>query len=486
MLENQSNQDLLNAWRNGSEQAATVLVRRYMVRLTALARSRLSSRLARRVDAEDVVMSAWRSFFVAADAFRVTVPDSDDLWPLLVQMTLRKLSRNAERHTALQRSVHAEMESPDSTWFEVASQEPTPEQAALLADELSLLMAELPADERDIVERRLLGQDTTTIAHALGIFERSVRRKLVDVQARCRDRAASFHADDLSSKVPSPPTDAVATDPITVQNLPLPEPTIEWSDLLLERMIGRGAFGRVFRGRRQSTQQTVAVKFLRRRLWQNRRVVSQIIHELAVLERLNHPGIVRGHGWGQTTQGATFLVLELLDGMSLAEWRRDETVAVDQILKWGRDLCDAVEAAHTAGVFHGDLAPSNVVCTREHRIVLTDFGFSRLAGETADGLGGTPGWLAPEQLSPAFGSTGAHTDIFGIGGILFFLLTGHPPVNRRDQSEVIARTLSAEPVVWPAECIDLPEGLRGLIEQCLSKDACNRPPSAREVRQQLV
>ena len=91
-------------------------------------------------------------------------------------------------------------------------------------------------------------------------------------------------------------------------------------------------------------------------------------------------------------------------------------------------------------------------------------------------------WVAPEQLFPVFRSTGPHTDIFGIGGILFVLLMGHLPVDGHDQPEFIARTLSA----GPAECIDLAGGLRGLIEQCLCKDACNQPPSARKVRQQLA
>jgi hypothetical protein len=113
VLEDSTNRELLAAWRSGDEFAATVLVRRYMARLTSLASSRLSKKLARRVDAEDVVLSAWRSFFVATGRNQVDVPDDDNLWPLLVTMTLRKLARQAARHSADRRSINAEENRAD-------------------------------------------------------------------------------------------------------------------------------------------------------------------------------------------------------------------------------------------------------------------------------------------------------------------------------------------------------------------------------------
>jgi len=108
MLEDASNQELLDAWRRGNHDAAALLVRRYMIRLTALARSRLSRKLARRIDGEDAVLSAWRSFFVAVEDGRITVPADDNLWPLLLTLTLRKLARHAARHTAQRRAVDDE------------------------------------------------------------------------------------------------------------------------------------------------------------------------------------------------------------------------------------------------------------------------------------------------------------------------------------------------------------------------------------------
>ena len=96
-IEDGSNAELLKLWKSGNQQAAQVLVDRYMLRLTALAQSRLSRLLARRLDADDIVLSAWRSFFVAANRSRLQVPDDDNLWPLLATLTLRKLHRQAQR-----------------------------------------------------------------------------------------------------------------------------------------------------------------------------------------------------------------------------------------------------------------------------------------------------------------------------------------------------------------------------------------------------
>lgn len=185
MLEDASNRDLLDAWRTGNQYAATVLVRRYMGRLTSLASSRLSRKLARRLDAEDVVLSAWRSFFAATGRYQVDVPGDDNLWPLLVTMTLRKLSRQAARHTADRRSIDAEVQLHDETnWPVIVSQDPTPAEAAMVTDEIENLMSGLAPIDREILTKRLQGEQHASIAAAVGCSERTVRRSL----ARLRER----------------------------------------------------------------------------------------------------------------------------------------------------------------------------------------------------------------------------------------------------------------------------------------------------------
>src|SRR5947209_7593925 len=131
--------DLLMRWREGDQQAAEDLFRRYVERLVALARSRLSGRLARHVDPEDVVQSAYRSFFIGARDGRYALERSGDLWRLLVAITMHKLHHQVERYTAVKRTVAREyVFADDSSLFglqaSALAREPAPAEAAALAD----------------------------------------------------------------------------------------------------------------------------------------------------------------------------------------------------------------------------------------------------------------------------------------------------------------------------------------------------------------
>ncbi len=152
--------DLLRQYCEGSESAATTLFDRYLERLTRLARLRLSAKLSQRIDPEDVVLSAYRSFFVAARKDRLTLTHSGDLWKLLVRITLRKLYRQAARHTADRRSIKREQRAPivsDGTDLinQLADREPLPEEAVAVADELEAVMRRLDAVSRRVLEMRL-------------------------------------------------------------------------------------------------------------------------------------------------------------------------------------------------------------------------------------------------------------------------------------------------------------------------------------------
>jgi hypothetical protein len=133
--EDELSAELLSRYRAGDERAATELFQRYVERLTLLARSRLSPRLAVRADPEDIVLSAYRSFFVGVREGRFWLQRSGDLWRLLVSITLHKLYHQAQRHTAEMRSIAAEqpLNEIGGQWTPLADRQPTPEEAALIA-----------------------------------------------------------------------------------------------------------------------------------------------------------------------------------------------------------------------------------------------------------------------------------------------------------------------------------------------------------------
>jgi RNA polymerase sigma factor (sigma-70 family) len=181
--------ELLARYQDGDEGAAEELFARYIDRLTRLARSRLSPKLARRVDAEDVVMSAWRSFFVKAMAGRFSLKRSGDLWRLLVSITLHKLYHQARRHRAERRAMDHECALDDAEALSlIIDREPLPEEAVALAEEMEQIMAGLDDFGRRILELRLQGETHAQIAQDTGRSERSVRRKLREIQSGLKAR----------------------------------------------------------------------------------------------------------------------------------------------------------------------------------------------------------------------------------------------------------------------------------------------------------
>ena len=165
----------------GDSLAEAALFERYIVRLTLLARARLSRQLAARVDPEDIVLSAYRSFFLAAREQRFELRHSGDLWRLLVKITLAKVCDQAEHHAAQRRSMAREEQPPADgsvSWLEAIARDPSPAEVAQAIEELERLLAALPTLGGQIVQLRLQGFRQDEIAEQLGCAERTVRRWL--------------------------------------------------------------------------------------------------------------------------------------------------------------------------------------------------------------------------------------------------------------------------------------------------------------------
>lgn len=497
MDEQSTNQQLLAGWQSGSQQAATLLVERYLVRLTALVRARLSRRLARRVDPDDIVLSAWRSFFFAASNGRASPDGEGELWPLLATITLRKLSRQTCRQHAERRSLEREVVDSTDQLAVLPTGDPTPEDAIAIADEVEMMLGRLEGIEREVFVRRLRGETTLEISRALKCSDRTVRRageRIRDVIESNTDaelRAAASKTSDDEHRVSrfSPASNLGDSVPASEERRHDQRvPTIALSDLLMQQMVGEGGFGKVYRARFLPTGETVAVKFLRKRLWSDRRAVDTLLREAEILQLLSHPGIVRGRGWGMTSYGAVFLVTELVNGENLEQWVTRTNPSGRAILDVVAQVAETVAAAHGRGVLHCDLKPSNVLRGFDGRVVLTDFGFARRLVDPAcvPAVGGTAGFLGPEQVSDVFGLAGPHTDVYGLGGLLYFLLTGRPPTVGRDAAEILARVLSSEtPPAVSNYATAVPTDIDRILTRCLAKEPNDRYDSAASVAREL-
>jgi RNA polymerase sigma-70 factor (ECF subfamily) len=177
---------LPDGWRAGDEDAARKLVDRYLDRLVALARRRLSQRLASRVDPEDVVQSVFRTFFCHAREGKFQIKDQDDLCKLLMRITVHKVLKQVEHHTAAKRDAHLETEQGNRTlerMHEVLSRDPTPEAEVLFLDQLEYLLGQLRPKERKILEMRMQGYSNDEIMKQLDIeHDRTIRRVMERVR----------------------------------------------------------------------------------------------------------------------------------------------------------------------------------------------------------------------------------------------------------------------------------------------------------------
>jgi RNA polymerase sigma factor (sigma-70 family) len=175
---------LLEQFRGGDDIAAEALFNRYFQRLTLLARSRLSPRLARRTDPEDVVLSVYRSFFIAARAGRFTLRRGGDLWRLLASITKHKLLKQTRYQTADRRSIDSEMplDQVEEARFRGWERQPTPEDAIALADELEAVFSQLNPFGRRVLELRLQGAQLAEITRDTGRSDRTIRRTLAEIR----------------------------------------------------------------------------------------------------------------------------------------------------------------------------------------------------------------------------------------------------------------------------------------------------------------
>ena len=172
--------NLVAQWCQGNQQAAAELFQRYANQLIELARARLSARLNRRLDPEDVVLSAYRSFFAGVRQGQFEIERGGDLWRLLVTMTLRKLYRQVKHNLRRKRSVGKERHAADPSSMEpqMLARGPSPVEAVALADELEQVMTRLEPLHRRMLELRLQGYNLLEIGAATKRTERTVRRVL--------------------------------------------------------------------------------------------------------------------------------------------------------------------------------------------------------------------------------------------------------------------------------------------------------------------
>jgi serine/threonine protein kinase/Tol biopolymer transport system component len=248
-------------------------------------------------------------------------------------------------------------------------------------------------------------------------------------------------------------------------------------------LLGKGGMGEVYRARDLKLKREVAIKILPEEFSRDADRVSRFQREAEVLASLNHPNIAAIHDL-EETDGTRYLVLELVEGETLADRIARGPIPVEEALAVAKQICEALEAAHERGIIHRDLKPANVKITSEGKVKVLDFGLAKamenapvnttlsnsptMLSGTMDGMIlGTAAYMSPEQ---ARGKTmDKRADIWAFGAVLYEMLTGRRLFQGETVSDTLASILTKEPN-W--DCI--PVKARRLIQSCLEKDPNRR------------
>ncbi len=261
-------------------------------------------------------------------------------------------------------------------------------------------------------------------------------------------------------------------------------------DYDLVELIGEGGMGVVYRARQQGLNREVAVKLLAAGPWASREFVQRFVDEAQNAARMQHPNIVTIYEVGSAEE-LHFFSMRLICGESLAallkrEGRLDPRRAATLL----RTIAEAVDYAHRLGVLHLDLKPANVLLDESGAPNVADFGLARRmeAGLVADNheVSGTPSYMAPEQAVAGAQRITPATDIWGLGAILYELLTGQPPF-LADTPQATLKLVAAERPRDPREIrADIPRDLGAIVEKCMARDVAQRYASARDLADDLT
>ena len=266
--------------------------------------------------------------------------------------------------------------------------------------------------------------------------------------------------------------------------------------------IGEGGMGEVYRARDTKLDRDVALKVLPEAFTADPDRLARFEREAKVLASLNHPNIGSIYGL-EEAEGVRALVLELIVGPTLADRIAQGPIPQDEALPIAKQIAEALEAAHEAGVIHRDLKPANIKVRDDGTVKVLDFGLAKAfqpdatadpnmsmsptisltAAATQMGMViGTAAYMAPEQASGK--TVDKRADVWAFGVVLYEMLTGQRPFSGEDVSHTLAHVLTKE-IDWDALAADTPDSLRRLLRRCLERDPRQRMRDIGDARIEL-
>ncbi len=259
-----------------------------------------------------------------------------------------------------------------------------------------------------------------------------------------------------------------------------------FGDYQLLEKIGTGGMGVVYRARQVSLDREVALKLLSFDPFSAEALISRFRTEARHASQLQHPNIVPVYEIGGY-ENLYYFSMSLVRGPTLRQWLKQHPNSSPRaVATWMRTIAEAVQYAHQVGILHLDLKPGNVLIDERGEPQVSDFGLARRVGETAEGAGdtviaGTPAYMAPEQSRGDPSLLSAATDVWGLGGILYAMLTGRPPLDENAESTELRWQVQPARERGVAVAADLD----AICNKCLQADPARRYASARDLADDL-
>ncbi len=315
-------------------------------------------------------------------------------------------------------------------------------------------------------------------------FSVSTNPGMSDPNAASIDVYSTQFADRKMRSEAIDPASIASSAPISIKNdLPSDIP-----GFIVESELGRGAFGVVYCARDELLDRRVAIK---RPLINNTAHRQQYIDEARKAVKLDHPGIVPIFQVGMTTNDEPFVVQKLIEGSTLREilQKGDIRLPLLQTVDIMRQVCLAVDAAHTAGIVHRDLKPENLMVEPEGRVYVADFGLAILEDDEPNKKGrevaGTPLYMSPEQFTGRVEWLDGRSDIWALGVILYELLSGKTPFTGSTLNELRDQIKNKDPRPIHQRDPKVPSAFDAVFRRCCAKNVGDRYASVREMIAEL-
>lgn len=266
-------------------------------------------------------------------------------------------------------------------------------------------------------------------------------------------------------------------------------------DYILEQQIGKGGMGLVFRARHCMLKRQAAIKVVQPQKLSSRSL-SNFESEVQLTCQLTNPHTIAVYDYGVTSEGLLYYAMEYLDGINLGELVKNYgPLPAGRVIHLLKQVCSSLAEAHAAGLIHRDLKPENLmVCCRggiPDTLKVLDFGLAQVVSVHSErdqipvGLSGTPLYMPPEVIT-APQTIEARSDLYSLGAVAYFLLTGSPVFSTKKLGELLRMQVSTTP--QPPSCrlgTPVDADLEHIVLQCLAKDPASRPKNAQELSRML-